>query len=238
MDGWVKLHRVLLDKPIWLTSTPEQKVILTALLLMANHKETEWEWQGEKFKVLPGQFVTSLESIRQKAGKGISIQNVRSAINRFKKLEFLTYKSTKTGRLITICNWNTYQHEDESTQQTSQQRGNKEVTTNKNDNNDKNNISGVFDEFRKQYPGTKRGLETELKHFLKNNKPNIAARLLPALKREKQYKDNLMKSGKFCPQWKHLSTWINQKSWEQEFPNVNGHSSVKSMYEPVNTMKR
>jgi len=141
MDGWIKLYRILKNKPIWKNSTPEQKTVLITLLLMANHEEKEWEWMSEKFKIAPGQCVTSLESIRQECGKGISIQNVRSALLRFKNLQFLTYQSTKIGRLITICNWEDYQQPEDSTQQRTQQTGNKEVTTNKNDKNDKNNIN-------------------------------------------------------------------------------------------------
>ena len=41
LDGWIRVHRELLDKPIWLNSTPEQKTILITLLLMANFKENE-----------------------------------------------------------------------------------------------------------------------------------------------------------------------------------------------------
>ncbi len=151
MKGWIKLHRILKEKPIWKQSTPEQKTVLITLLLMANHDEKEWEWQGNKFRVNPGQFVTSLDSIKQEAGKGISIQNVRSSLNRFKKLEFLTWKSTKTGRIITICNWEDYQHMEDTAQQSSQQRPNKEPTTNKNEKNDKNRIklhSMKFKNFR------------------------------------------------------------------------------------------
>ncbi|WP_313264454.1 hypothetical protein [Enterococcus sp.] len=92
--GWIKLYRQLLEKPIWQESTPEQKVILITLLSMANHEEKEWEWQGEPYKASPGQFVTSLESIKRKCGKGISMQNVRTALKRFEKYEFLTNKPT------------------------------------------------------------------------------------------------------------------------------------------------
>ncbi len=144
-QGWIKLYRNLLDKPIWQKSTLEQKVILITLLLMANHKEAEWEWCGQKFKVKPGQFVTSIESIRQKAGPNISTQNVRSALKKFEKYNFLTNQSTKEGRLITIVNWGVYQCDtDEGNKATNkgvtkgQQRGNKGVTTNNNDKNDKN----------------------------------------------------------------------------------------------------
>jgi len=142
--GFVKLYRKLLDDPIWSRSTPEQKTILITILLLANHKSNKWEWQGEKFEVRPGQFVTSIESLRKASGKGISTQNVRSALKRFKKCEFLTNKSTKTGRLITVTNWALYQaymaegnKEGNKEVTKPQQRGNKELTPNKNDKNDK-----------------------------------------------------------------------------------------------------
>ncbi len=143
--GWVKIHRELLDKPIWILSSSEQKVILLTLLLMANHKVNKWEWNGQQCDCEPGQFVTSLEKIAEKSGKDISIQNVRTAIKRFEKYDFLTNESTKTGRLITIVNWELYQvNNEEDNKDTDkdltngQQRANKDLTTNKNDKNVKN----------------------------------------------------------------------------------------------------
>lgn len=139
--GWIKLYRQLLEKPIWLESSPEQKVILITLLSMANHEEKEWEWQGVPYKARPGQFVTSLESIRKKCGKGISLQNIRTALKRFEKYEFLTNQSTKQNRLITIINWGVYQEKNtELTKQptVSSQTPNSQLTTNKNVKNDKN----------------------------------------------------------------------------------------------------
>lgn len=143
--GWIKLYRQLLDKPIWLESSPEQKVILITLLSMANHEEKEWEWQGVPYKAKPGQFVTSLPSIAKKAGKGISLQNVRTALKRFEKYNFLTDESTKQNRLITIVNWGVYQAADKETNsQTNsqltddQQTPNSQLTANKNVKNDKN----------------------------------------------------------------------------------------------------
>ncbi|KAF5030111.1 hypothetical protein DSECCO2_641530 [anaerobic digester metagenome] len=151
--GWVKLYRELMDRPIWLTSTKEQKVILITLLMMANHKANDWEWQGNKFTVQPGQFVTSLDSIKNACGSDISVQNIRTALARFEKLEFLTNKSTKSGRLITIVNWAFYQGE-EKNQQSNQQRPNKDLTPNKNDKNDKNNIYTQVIDYLNQKTGT------------------------------------------------------------------------------------
>jgi hypothetical protein len=108
-DGWISLYRCLLKKAIWQKSTTEQKVILITLLLMANHEQREWEWEGEKFMVPEGGMITSLKSIKKNAGKSISFQNIRTAIEKFQKFEFLTNKSTKTGRLIIINNFEEYQ---------------------------------------------------------------------------------------------------------------------------------
>lgn len=116
MSGWFKLHRELYEKPIWTNSTPEQKTVLMTLMSMVGYEENEWEWKGEKYKTKPGQMVTSLPSIASKCGKGISIQNVRSSLKRFEKLEFLTDESTNKNRLITIVNWGIYQgSEDKAT---------------------------------------------------------------------------------------------------------------------------
>jgi len=140
--GYIGLFRELLNKPIWLNSTAEQKVILITILLMANHQEKDWEWGGSKFKVRPGQFVTSLESILKNCGKDISLQNLRTALKRFVKLEFLTDESTKTGRLITIVNWELYQVKKLRANKATNigltndsQTPNKDLTPNKNENN-------------------------------------------------------------------------------------------------------
>jgi hypothetical protein len=152
--GWIKLHRELLDKAIWQCSTTEQKTILITLLLMANHDQREWEWEGKKFKCVPGQFVTSIKSIAIKAG--VTNQNVRTALVRFEKYEFLTNQSTKTGRLITIVNWGLYQCENnlpniapnKDLTKTSQS-AHKALTPNKNDKNDKNekNVRNILKGF-------------------------------------------------------------------------------------------
>lgn len=105
--GWIKLFRALLDDPVWATATADQKAVLVAILLSASHEPKQWCWQGRKFEIQPGQFITSLASLAEKAG--VSVKSVRSAIARFEKLDFLANKSAKTGRLISIRNWHTYQ---------------------------------------------------------------------------------------------------------------------------------
>lgn len=114
MSGFFKIWRDLFDKPIWLNSTPEQKVILITLIKMANWKNAKWEWQGKPYHCEPGEFITSYSSIIAACGKGVTHQNVRTAIKRFKNYKFLTYQVTVGeygGIKVIINNWNKYQKE-------------------------------------------------------------------------------------------------------------------------------
>ena len=82
--GWLKLYRDLIDKPLWLNSTLEQRVILVTILCMANFAPKKWEHNGEIFDLQAGQFITSLPSLVSKCNsKEITTQNVRTALKRF-----------------------------------------------------------------------------------------------------------------------------------------------------------
>lgn len=112
MNGWLKLHRAILDHPIWLDATPEQKVIMITMLLMANYEEKEWEWGGETYTLQPGQFVTSLPSLIHRCGRGMTEAKLRRTLKKLETLGFLTDKSTNKNRIITIVNWAFYQGND------------------------------------------------------------------------------------------------------------------------------
>lgn len=150
-EGWFKIYRCLFKKAIWLNSTPEQKVILITFLGMANHEGKEWEWNGKQFKAEAGQFVASANSIMSKSGVGISRQNVRTALTKFKKYDFLTYESTKTGILVSIVNWGLYQGGKAIVNQSDNPKvtnvspiRNQSLTTNKNDKNFENEKKFIY----------------------------------------------------------------------------------------------
>ena len=138
--GWIQLHRELLNKPIWQSSRAEQKVIIITLLLLANHTEKEWIFEGKRYICKPGQFVTSLSCLSDKSGT--SIRSVRTALDNFEKIhQFLTNKSTNKNRLITITNWELYQTNTQvSTNKptSNRQATDKQPTTNNNVNKDNN----------------------------------------------------------------------------------------------------
>lgn len=131
----------------------KQRDILITMLLMANHKENQWEYKGEIYTVKPGQFVTSLEEIRKNCAKDVTVQNIRTALNKLKTWGFLTWESTNKNRLVTIVKWDFYQGcQDETNKQANkqltnnQQTTNKQLTTNKNDKNDKNEKEMIIDD--------------------------------------------------------------------------------------------
>lgn len=84
-----------------------------------------------------------------------------------------------------------------------------------------NELKVKFEKFRKAYPGIKRGLDVEYANFIKKHPKDAAMivdSLLPALQREIGYHQTCQMTGKFCPEYQHLKTWINNRSWENVFP--------------------
>lgn len=246
--GYFKIYRQLFEKPIWQSSTPEQKAILITLLAMANHTQKEWEWNGEKYICNPGQFITSLDGIVKKCGKGITKQNVRTSLVRFEKLNFLTNESTKTGRLITIVNWGIYQAEENKANNDtnkdltkSQHRPNIELTPNKNDKNNKNDKKYIntcanaqaqtgFDEFWKSYP-KKRSKGDAEKAFTKlNPSRELLTKMLNALEQAKTCKDWARDNGQFVP---YPATWIRAKGWEDDYSDQESSTAGLNLEEEI-----
>lgn len=146
-NGWIKLHRKIIDSSLYKNLNSKQRDVLITCLLLANHDSNEWQWNGKIHKCDPGEFITSLQSLSEKCGNDVKVQSVRTALLKLEKWHFLTNTSTKDGRLIKIVNWVKYQILDSAINKESnkeltkhQQRANKELTTNKNDKNDKKYI--------------------------------------------------------------------------------------------------
>lgn len=143
---------------------------------MANHKENEWEFKGQIFKVKPGQFVTSLDGIKEECANDVSIQNIRTALLKLEKWGFLTNESTKTGRLITVVNWEVYQSQSED-QQSDSQTANKELTPNKNVKNDKEELLNDDDNndsfFSDLDSSVEQPLELEIENYYQSKRRKV-----------------------------------------------------------------
>lgn len=102
----------------------------------------------------------------------------------------------------------------------------------------KGELSTLFDEVRKSYPGTKRGLRPEfetLKKAAKKSKTPVAElieEIKAAIQNQKSWRAQQKNRGKFVPQWPHLSTWLNQQRWTEEPPEGISIASGESQSNP------
>jgi len=138
--GWVKLWRKLQYNEMYEILDSKQRDVMMQILMLADFKPSKWEWLGQVYETKEGQFITSLDSLKKNCAKDVSKQNIRTTLKKLEKWGFLTNESTKTGRLITIVKWDTYQSQEEPTNTVSnkeltdsQQRANKELTPNEED---------------------------------------------------------------------------------------------------------
>ena len=111
-QGWIKLHRRLLDDEVWKELNSNQKVVMITILLKANHEEKIWNFNGETYAVNPGEFVTSLKSIAEEAG--VTVDMVRHTIKKLEECWFLISESNNRNRKIKVINWEKYQKTDEN----------------------------------------------------------------------------------------------------------------------------
>jgi hypothetical protein len=76
---------------------------------------------------------------------------------------------------------------------------------------------GIFDFFRKNYPGSKNGLNTEFINFRKKHKDwrDMILILSKRLEYQKEARQVRKEKNLFVPEWKNLSTWINKRCWEE-----------------------
>lgn len=85
-----------------------------------------------------------------------------------------------------------------------------------------NEFEQQFEDFRKHYPGIKRGFQIEFDNFKKKH-PNwkeILPLLIPAVDRLIAYREQCRARGQFAAEYPHLQTWLNQSRWEIEYPDV------------------
>ena len=137
MEGWIKLHRKLIENPIFLK--PELLQLFIYCLLKANHEAQKIIFNGQEIEIKIGQFITG----RNAMAKDLK-QNPITTYKRLKILEnlkILNIKSNNKFSVVTVVNYGLYQSEEikRNTKRnnkgtTREQQGN----TNKNDKNDKN----------------------------------------------------------------------------------------------------
>ena len=137
-NGWIKLHRKLLDNPVVMKDS-EHLAVWIYLLLNASHTEYPVLFGGKKISLKAGQLITGRKSIASTLG--ISESKVRRILDLFEIDQQIDRQRSNKNSLVSILNWDKYQIFD---QQIDQQATNKrptsdqQATTNKNNKNIKN----------------------------------------------------------------------------------------------------
>lgn len=175
MEGWIKVHRKLLDNPIT-TKDSDYLAVWIYLLLNATHKEYDTLFKGKRITLQKGQLITGIISIAKKLK--INKDKVQRILKSFENDKQIEQQTSNQNRLVSIVNWNEYQDFDKQNDKqmiNECETTDKQVITNnnvKNIKNDKNVTTTVSDScvdgLQKADDGCVDGLQ-EIIDFYNNN---------------------------------------------------------------------
>lgn len=138
MEGWVKIHRKILDNPISCKDS-DYLAVWVYLLLNATHKEYDSLFKGKRITLQKGQLITGIISISKKMK--INKDKVQRILKSFENDKQITQQTSNKNRLISIINWNEYQDIDKQNDKqviNKCETTDKQLITNKNVKNIKN----------------------------------------------------------------------------------------------------
>lgn len=118
-NGWIKIHRKILDNPIIMKDS-DHLAVWMYLLLNATHSEYPALFKGQKIMLKPGQLITGRKSIA--ATLNITESKIRRVLDDFESDQQISRQRSNKNTLISLDNWDKYQCFD---QQSDQQATNK-----------------------------------------------------------------------------------------------------------------
>ncbi len=146
MKGWIKIHRCLLENPIYNCEPFDRTHAWIDLLLLANHKEGYFYKRGIRIDVKEGQVGYDIDSLgkRWKWSRG-KVERFLKSLENDKNI--VRQKSNVTT-LISIVKYKEYQANDNA----NEHQTIKQTNTNKNEKKEKNEKEVILDswiEYRK-----------------------------------------------------------------------------------------
>ena len=132
-NGWVKLHRKMLDNPI-IMKDADHLAVWMYLLLNATHSEYPALFKGKKITLQPGQLITGRKSIA--SALDVNESKVRRILDSFENDQQIDRQRSNQNTLISLKNWDKYQLLDQpNDQQSTNERptNDQRPTTNKKD---------------------------------------------------------------------------------------------------------
>lgn len=225
MSGWIKIHRQILEWE-WYDDINTYRLFLH-LLIKANHKERNYK--GKIVSV--GETLTGLDKLSNETN--LSVQQIRTSLNKLKSTNEITINSTSQGTVIKIVNYEKYQvATNEPTDE--QQTNNKRITTNKNykkENNEKKiviNAELFIDWFNKMKLKYK-GVEGKFKKLDKTDLNNLI-----------QLKESNYSNAEFEHAFKCMcnSKWVNDNNMITPAHFLRNENFMKYVNTEIETTKR
>ena len=191
MEGWVKLHRQFIEWE-WYDKSETVHLFLHCLL-KANHKEKMY--RGTLVKT--GTFLTSRDKLSLELG--LSVRQIRTSLNRLKKTNELTIKTSSQGTVIKVVKYNYYQVQTNKLTNKRPTADHQQTTTN-NDNNDNN--ENIYRSFAH--------LSISVEQFNKLNKDYSQDQINLVLEAIENFKQNT----------KYKSLYLTAKNWLKKEPKL------------------
>lgn len=111
-EGWVSIHRKLLDNRIWEKDVFSRGQAWIDIILLANYEDKKVMFDGSLILVERGSKITSIRKLSERWKRS------RGKVKRFLDLlqadGMIEYKTDHQKTTYKICNYNTYQNEDVS----------------------------------------------------------------------------------------------------------------------------
>lgn len=113
-NGWIKIHRKMLDNPV-VFKDADHLAVWMYLLLEATHQDYPKMFGGKKIVLKPGQLITGRKVISEKTG--VNESKVKRILNVFKSEQQIDQQAERYGSIITILSWDKYQCNDQQNDQ-------------------------------------------------------------------------------------------------------------------------
>lgn len=120
--GYIRLHRKLLDHPLFTYKPIAWLKIWLYILPRANWRESEFRpRQGESIVVPAGSLVTSLEKLATHAA--LTKEHARRCLDYLVRIHTVTLQTTHHWTMVNIVNWAAYQQSDDDKHHTEHHAG-------------------------------------------------------------------------------------------------------------------
>jgi len=112
-DGWIKLHRKIIDHPFY--GDPEFLSVWITLLLRATHIPINKNWNGKTITLKPGQLIASRKTLSFMTG--VNQSKVYRLLKRLENEQQIEQQKSPRSTIITITNWEKYQSGEQPNEQ-------------------------------------------------------------------------------------------------------------------------